>query len=182
MKSTTPARADRVNRSPGRAVEPRAPHAGRRHRSAAPRLSRAVQYAQDPARLPTRPQLRKWAKAALRGNADVTLRLVSRQEGRALNAGYRGKRYATNVLTFVYPDTQPLSGDIVLCTPVVAEEARQQRKTEQAHYAHLVVHGMLHLQGYDHENDADAAVMEALESEIVTRLGYPDPYKSKDAG
>lgn len=153
--------------------------ARRRTPAGAPRLALTVQYAFAGDGLPTRPQLRRWAKAALVRDAEVTLRLVGRQEGRALNRGYRGRDYATNVLTFVYPDTRPLAGDIVLCPPVVADEARRQRKAERAHYAHLVVHGMLHLQGYDHAGDEDAAVMEALESEIVTKLGYPDPYNDR---
>lgn len=165
---------------PGRVAEPRAARSIRRPAPIArPRLRLTVQYVLDPARLPARPQLRKWAKAALQGDAEVTLRLVGKREGRRLNSGYRGKDYATNVLTFVYGDTRPLAGDIVLCAPVVAEEARRQGKTAEAHYAHLVVHGILHLQGHDHENAADAVVMEALESEIVTRLGYPDPYNDR---
>jgi probable rRNA maturation factor len=165
---------------PGRVAEPRAARRVRRLAPLAlPRLGLTVQYALDPARLPARPQLRKWAQAALQSDAEVTLRLVGRREGRKLNSGYRGKDYATNVLTFAYADTRPLAGDIVLCAPVVSEEARRQGKTAEAHYAHLVVHGMLHLQGHDHENDDDAVVMEALESEIVTRLGYPDPYNDE---
>ncbi len=146
-------------------------------RTASPVLSLAVQYALADEGLPTRARLRKWAIAALRTNAAVTVRLVDAGEGRALNRDYRSRDYATNVLTFIYQGTPPLSGDIVLCAPIVAEEAVQQRKDLAAHYAHLVVHGMLHLQGYDHENDADAGVMETLETEIVMQLGYPDPYK-----
>ena len=104
------------------------------------------------------------------------MRIVGRAEGRKLNLQYRGKDYATNVLTFSYPEQPTLSGDIVLCAPVVREEARAQRIDLAAHYAHLVVHGMLHLQGHDHEHDREAKAMERLETEIVTRLGYPDPY------
>lgn len=150
-----------------------------RKRTGKPVLSLAVQYALPDDDLPKRARLRKWAVAALRTDADVTLRLVDTAEGRRLNRDYRGRDYATNVLTFVYRDTPPLSGDIALCAPVIAAEARQQHKDPVAHYAHLVVHGMLHLQGYDHGNDADAGVMEALEREIVMRLGYPDPYKNQ---
>lgn len=150
-----------------------------RKRAGKPVLSLAVQYALPDDDLPPRARLRKWAMAALRADADVTLRLVDGAEGRCLNRDYRGRDHATNVLTFVYRDTPPLSGDIVLCVPVVADEARRQHKDPVAHYAHLVVHGMLHLQGYDHGNDADAGVMEALETEIVMRLGYPDPYKNQ---
>jgi probable rRNA maturation factor len=145
-----------------------------------PVLTLAVQYALPHDDLPTRSHLRKWAMAALRTDAHVTVRLVGAVEGRGLNRDYRGRDYTTNVLTFIYSDKPPLSGDIVLCAPVVAEEALQQQKNPAAHYAHLVIHGMLHLQGFDHENDADAGVMEALETEIVTKLGYPDPYKSSE--
>ena len=114
--------------------------------------------------------------AALEHDAEVTLRIVGRTEGRKLNLDYRGRDYATNVLTFIYPDQPMLSGDIVLCAPVVSQEARVQRRALTAHYAHLVVHGMLHLQGYDHEHDRQAKAMEQLETEILARLGYPDPY------
>lgn len=143
------------------------------------KLSLSVQYAVGPEGAPSRAQFRKWALAALQqGEAQVTLRIVGEGEGRELNRDYRGKDYATNVLTFVYDDLPGGSraGDMVLCAPVVAREAAEQGKTVEAHYAHLTVHGMLHLQGYDHEDDAEARAMEALESEIVTRLGYPDPY------
>lgn len=149
-----------------------------RQRSGKPVLTLAVQYALPDDDLPTPAHLRKWAMAALRADADVTVRLVDAVEGRCLNRDYRGRDYTTNVLTFIYRDTPPLSGDIVLCAPVVAEEASQQHKDPAAHYAHLLVHGMLHLQGFDHENDTDAGVMEALETEIVTKLGYPDPYET----
>ena len=146
------------------------------------RLALTVQYAAANDGLPTRSQLRAWVKAALEHDADVTVRLVAAEEGRTLNRQYRGRDHATNVLSFAYPETDPLSGDIALCVPVVEREAREQHKNPQAHYAHLVVHGMLHLQGYDHEKAADARVMETLETEIVTGLGYADPYKSKDEG
>jgi probable rRNA maturation factor len=121
--------------------------------------------------------MKSWVRAALLTDVQVTLRLVGGREGRKLNRDFRGKDYATNVLTFAYPDVEPLSGDIVLCAPVIAKEARKQRKPVEAHYAHLVVHGMLHLQGYDHENNDDARIMETLEAEIVMKLGYADPYE-----
>jgi probable rRNA maturation factor len=140
-----------------------------------------VQYAVPEQDQPSRARLRKWAASALRGEAQVTLRLVGAREGRALNRSFRGRDYATNVLTFVYDDTAPLSGDIVLCAPVIAREAKAQGKTRESHFAHLVVHGMLHLQGFDHERDRDARVMEAMEKEIVMRLGYPDPYAGSSA-
>ena len=123
-----------------------------------------------------RAQVRRWTRAALLGDATVTVRFVEAIEGRALNAEFRGKDYATNVLTFVYDDEQPRAGDIVLCAPVVRKEADAQGKTLDAHYAHLVVHGMLHLQGFDHEHAGDATVMEARETAILARLGLPDPY------
>jgi probable rRNA maturation factor len=126
--------------------------------------------------LPTRAQVRRWARTALLGDATVTVRFVEAIEGRALNAEFRGRDYATNVLTFVYDDEQPRAGDIVLCAPVVRKEADAQGKTLIAHYAHLVVHGMLHLQGFDHEHAGDATVMEARETAILARLGLPDPY------
>jgi probable rRNA maturation factor len=140
-----------------------------------PALSLAVQYAVKPANAPTRLQLRKWVLAALEQDAEITLRLVDAEEGRELNHAYREKDYATNVLTFPLND-EPLVGDIVLCAPVVEREAREQNKPINGHYAHLVVHGVLHLQGYDHETEAEASAMETLESKIVTKLGYADPY------
>lgn len=146
-----------------------------------PALDLVVQYAVDRDGLPGRAQLRRWAKAALARDAVATLRIVDAEEGRALNRDYRHKDYATNVLTFEYGpdetlDGAPMTGDIVLCAPVVAREAAEQGKPLEAHYAHLAVHGMLHLQGYDHEDEAEAAVMEALETFVMIRLGYPDPY------
>jgi len=153
---------------------------GRKPKRAPPAvLALSVQYGIASDRLPSRQRIRSWAKAALLTSAQVTFRLVGRREGRALNRDFRGKDYATNVLTFAYPGTEPLSGDIVLCAPVIAKEAREQHKPIAAHYAHLIVHGMLHLQGYDHENSADAMVMEALEAEIVMKLGYANPYETR---
>lgn len=143
-------------------------------------FSLTVQYATDSSSTPTRSQFRRWVKAALIQQAEIVLRVVDEPEGRELNHCYRGKKTATNVLTFVYDDTQPLSGDIVFCTTVVEHEAQQQEKELMAHYAHLTVHGILHLQGYDHINESDAIVMEKLETEILARLGYNDPYKDND--
>lgn len=140
-----------------------------------PRLALAVQYAVATRGLPDRVALRRWAAAALFQDVQATLRLVGEAEGRQLNRDFRGKDYATNVLTFAYGG-EPLTGDIVLCAPVVAREAREQGKPLAAHYAHLVVHGLLHLQGHDHETETEAAAMEAVESFIMRRLGYPDPY------
>jgi len=148
------------------------------------KLSLAVQYASLSGALPTRQQFRRWLKAALRQDLHCTLRVVDEAEGRQLNRDYRGKDYATNVLTFVYDDTEPLSGDIVICAPVVEREAAEQGKPNLAHYAHLTLHSALHLQGYDHENEADASEMEALETALMLKLGYPAPYevinKSRD--
>ena len=145
-------------------------------RRAPPTLSLSVQFASNAADLPTRAQVRRWVKAALDIDAVVTVRFVDAIEGRALNAEFRGKDYATNVLTFVYDDDDPRAGDIVLCAPVVRREAQEQGKSLAAHYAHLVVHGMLHFLGLDHERKADAAVMEAREVAILARLDVPDPY------
>jgi probable rRNA maturation factor len=141
------------------------------------RLKLATQYATLADDVPTRAQFRAWVEAALLRDAEVALRVVDRPEGYALNRDFRGGDHATNVLTFIYDDTHPLCGDIVLCAPVVAEEARRQGKDPMAHYAHLTVHGILHLQGYDHEEDAEARIMERLEVEIVTGLGYGHPYE-----
>lgn len=140
-----------------------------------PRLSLTVQYAVASKNLPTRHQFKKWVRAALQTDAEITIRIVDTVEGQALNRDYRSKDYPTNVLTFPLNEN-PLMGDIVLCAPVVAQEAVEQDKTLEAHYAHLTVHGVLHLQGYDHEIDAAAEIMEALETQIVTDLGYPAPY------
>lgn len=142
----------------------------------APTLSLSVQYASNAPDLPTRAQVRRWVRAALDVDAVVTVRFVDAIEGRALNAEFRGKDYATNVLTFVYDDEHPRAGDIVLCAPVVHKEAQSQGKPLVSHYAHLVVHGMLHFQGLDHEHATEAAVMEGREVEILDRLGVPDPY------
>lgn len=135
-----------------------------------------VQFAAPRVGLPAASRFRTWAIAALDGPAEVTLRIVDEEEGRGLNLRYRGMRYATNVLTFAYLETDPLVGDIVLCAPVVGREAVARSIALDAHYAHLTVHGVLHLQGFDHENERDAAVMEARESRIVQALGYADPY------
>ncbi len=140
------------------------------------KFSLAVQYASAAKTIPTRPQFRRWVKSALKKEAEITLRIVDESESMELNHQFRGKASATNVLTFVYDESEPLSGDIVLCADVVEKEAKQQHKDLIAHYAHLTVHGILHLQGYDHEEDADAKIMEQLETEIVTKLGFSNPY------
>lgn len=141
-----------------------------------PKLKLAVQYAVAARGLPSRTQFRRWARAALDADAAITLRVVGQTEGRALNRAYRKKDYATNVLTFVFRERAPFEGDLALCAPVVAREARAQKKALAAHYAHLTVHGVLHMQGYDHEDDTDALVMETRETQIMAKLGYADPY------
>ena len=118
----------------------------------------------------------RWARAALAGGGVVTIRLVDAGEGRTLNNEYRGKDYATNVLSFPYETTPRVMGDLVICPSVVAREAAEQNKALAAHYAHLTVHGMLHLQGLDHDNDDEAQEMEDEERKILAALGYPDPY------
>jgi probable rRNA maturation factor len=138
-----------------------------------------VQYATRARPVPSARNLRKWVKAALRANARLTVRLVGLAEGRALNRAYRGKDYATNVLTFVLTERPPYDGDLALCAPVVSREARAQRKDLMAHYAHLTVHGVLHLQGYRHELETEAMEMEKLETRILKRLGFTDPYATQ---
>lgn len=140
------------------------------------KISLAVQYVSQADALPTRAQWRRWIKAAFECDVIMTLRIVDEAEGRELNKAYRGRDYATNVLTFVYDDTEPLSGDVVICAPVVAREAAEQGKDLLAHYAHLAIHAALHLQGYDHEIDEEAEEMEALETALMLKLRYPDPY------
>jgi probable rRNA maturation factor len=140
-------------------------------------LSLAVQYACNDERLPSRPQVRRWVRAAQELPVQATVRFVDAEEGRELNRDYRGKDYATNVLSFVYESAPTVIGDLVVCLPVVVREAQEQGKPLAAHLAHLVVHGLLHLQGYDHETGRrDAERMEARERAILARLGYPDPY------
>ena len=143
-----------------------------------PHLELALQYAAPRAGLPARASVAAWLRAALARAARITVRFVGAAEGRRLNRDYRHRDYATNVLTFGYGAARggPLEGDIVLCAPVVAREARNQGKPLRAHYAHLAVHGALHLQGHDHEEPRAAASMEARERRIMRRLGFGDPY------
>ena len=145
-------------------------------KNASRRLNLSVQYACNREGLPLRADFVRWARAALEGGGNNTIRLVDAEEGQELNRDYRGKDYATNVLSFPY-DTEPLvMGDLVICPSVVAREAAEQNKPLDAHYAHLTVHGMLHLQGWDHEEDDEAQAMEDTEREILAALGYSDPY------
>ena len=144
--------------------------------AASNRLNLSVQYACNREGLPLRADFVRWARAALIGGGQITIRLVDADEGQALNRDYRGKDYATNVLSFPY-ETEPLvMGDLVICPTVVAREAAEQNKPLAAHYAHLTVHGMLHLQGWDHEDDVEARDMEDEERTILAALGFPDPY------
>ncbi len=123
-----------------------------------------------------RHKVARWIRHALERDAEITVRVVDAQEGQALNRDYRHKDYATNVLTFPYMQ-EPLIADLVLCAPVVAQEAKQGRKSLQAHYAHLIVHGALHAQGWDHETGrAQAQAMEAREARILDGLGFRNPY------
>ncbi|HEY0855647.1 MAG TPA: rRNA maturation RNase YbeY [Albitalea sp.] len=150
---------------------------------ARPELTLSLQFA-DPrhrAQLP-RHKVARWIRAALEAPAEITVRVVDAEEGRALNREYRGRDYATNVLTFDYGREPRVVADLILCAPVVADEARQQRLALEAHYAHLLVHGTLHAQGHDHEADDDAEAMEARESEIVMALGFADPYRRRARG
>ena len=120
----------------------------------------------------------RWIRHALRSDAEITVRIVGAKEGQTLNRDYRGKDYATNVLTFDYTQEPVVTADLVLCAPVVEREAKENNKTLQAHYAHLLVHGALHAQGYDHETgEQDAEAMEALEVEILAGLGIDNPYR-----
>lgn len=127
-----------------------------------------------------------WAQAAWQGEQDseVTIRIVGALESQALNHEYRGKDKPTNVLSFPFEApagiTVPLAGDLIICAPVVEKEAHEQHKTSEAHWAHMVIHGMLHLQGYDHIEDNDAEVMEALEIRLLSQLGFNNPYDAEE--
>ncbi|MDH5539665.1 MAG: rRNA maturation RNase YbeY, partial [Rhizobacter sp.] len=123
-----------------------------------------------------RHKVARWIRAALQVPAEITVRVVGQEEGLRLNRDFRGQDHATNVLTFDYSREPVVVADLVLCAPVLQREAREQRRELQAHYAHLLVHGALHAQGMDHQNAAQARVMERRESEILMRLGFADPY------
>ncbi len=146
-----------------------------------PALSLSLQFARDErprahrAQLP-RHRVARWIRAALESPAEITVRIVGTEEARALNRDFRGKDHATNVLTFDYSRAPQVHADLVLCADVVEAEARAQSRTLDAHYAHLLIHGTLHAQGYDHERDDDAERMEARESALMQSLGFVDPY------
>jgi len=147
------------------------------------KLSLSVQYP-DP-RLQdviTRVKIRRWVKTVLFAPAEFTIRFVDAEEGRALNRDYRNKDYATNVLTFAYTedeDSEVTQADIILCTDVLQKEAAEQKKSVEEHTAHLVIHGVLHAQGYDHEADEGATEMEGIEVEALAQLGFNNPYLDK---
>ncbi len=150
-------------------------------------LDVSISYGLPRGGIPAATSFRRWAAAALDGRireADLGIRLVDDREGRSLNRHYRGKDYPTNVLSFPADLPEgvklPLLGDLIICAPVVAREAAEQNKKVNAHYAHLTVHGILHLLGWDHEDDREAECMEQLEREILATLGIADPYFSLD--
>ena len=147
-----------------------------------------LQLATEASDLPAEVQLRHWVELALRqrtADSELTIRLVDAEEGQELNRTYRHKDYATNVLSFPAEVPEglldiPLLGDLVICVPVVEREAREQKKALEAHWAHLVIHGCLHLLGYDHIDDEEAEEMEGLERQLLAELGYPDPYRDDE--
>jgi len=153
------------------------------------RLDLELQSAVSDGGTPPAADFRRWARAALEGRravAELVVRIVDEAESAQLNERFRGKRGATNVLSFPFRAPPPvqtdLLGDLVICAPVVRGEAAEQGKDESAHWAHMVVHGVLHLLGYDHIEEADARQMEALERQILDRLGFPDPYAQEVSG
>ena len=152
---------------------------------ASPEFSLSVQFASEADDLPSRAQIRRWVAAALEQSAEITVRIVDAEEAQVLNHDYRHKDYAPNVLTFEYGevghDNQGrgvLGGDVVICAPVVEREAREQGKPLKDHYAHMTIHGVLHLQGYDHIEPADADIMESRENAILKRFHISNPYIS----
>jgi probable rRNA maturation factor len=154
--------------------------AARKRKNVAPEFSLAVQFASAADGLPSRAQVRRWVAAALEHAAEITVRIVDAEEAQALNQDYRSKGYVPNVLTFEYGEISPgvLGGDVVICAEVVEREAREQGKPLKDHYAHMTVHGVLHLQGYDHIDPADADIMESHEIVILKRFHIPNPYTS----
>ena len=142
-----------------------------------PSLSLSLQFADKRHRdtLP-RHKVARWIKAALDTDAEIAVRLVDAEEGQALNRDFRKKDYATNVLTFDYAQEPVVMADLILCAPVIEQEAKEQGKSLEAHYAHMLVHGTLHAQGWDHLKKKEAEAMEAREREILAALGFDDPY------
>ena len=152
---------------------------------ASPEFSLSVQFASEADALPSRAQIRRWVAAALEHAAEITVRIVDAEEAQALNQDYRDKTYVPNVLTFEYGEIGHdesgrgvLGGDVVICAPVVVREAREQEKPAKHHFAHMTVHGVLHLQGYDHIDPAEAEIMELREVAILKQFHIPNPYSS----
>ena len=142
-----------------------------------PTLTLSLQFADKRHRdLLPRHKVARWLKAALESDAELTVRMVDVEEGQALNRDYRQKDYATNVLTFDYTQEPVVMADLILCAPVIEREAQEQNKELVAHYAHMLVHGALHAQGWDHLEDDEAQAMEQREREILAALGFDDPY------
>jgi probable rRNA maturation factor len=143
-----------------------------------PELGLSLQFADTRHRaLLPRHKVIRWIRAALELPGEITVRIVDAEEGQRLNREFRGRDYATNVLTFDYTHEPVVTADLVLCAPVVEAEARAQERSVEAHYAHLLVHGSLHAQGHDHEDDGEAEAMEAEESRVMLALGFADPYR-----
>lgn len=143
-----------------------------------PTLSLSLQFADKRHReLLPRHKVARWIKAALEGDAEIAVRMVDAEEGQALNRDFRQKDYATNVLTFDYAHEPVVMADLVICAPVIEREALEQGKTLEAHYAHMLVHGTLHAQGWDHEDPEEADAMEARERALLVALGFADPYE-----
>ena len=137
-----------------------------------------IQRCVPAAGIPAASSLRQWAQSALRKKGALTIRIVNEEESETLNSRYRHKQKPTNVLSFGYGERGVL-GDLVICAPVVEREAKEQGKTVRAHWAHMVVHGCLHLQGHEHEKEAEATAMEALEIRILGKLGFNNPYQEQ---
>lgn len=150
--------------------------------SPAPEVSLTVQSDARVKNVPNRGAISRWVRAALHCKARLTVRIMGAREARRLNREFRDRDYATNVLTFVYSARGTLEGDIALCAPVIAREARELGIAVEARYAHMIVHGVLHLQGYDHLQAPEARRMERLETSILARLGYSDPYRNQAIG
>ncbi|MEW5882365.1 MAG: rRNA maturation RNase YbeY [Pseudomonadota bacterium] len=150
--------------------------AARRGRRRGPRLALSIHGRERFAGLPAPRTLRRWVQLALERDAEIAVSFVDARAGRRLNRAFRGRDYATNVLTFDYAQRPRVVADIAICVPVVRREAREQGKTVRAHLAHLVIHGTLHAQGYDHRRRAEARLMEAREVELLAKLRIADPY------
>lgn len=142
-----------------------------------PKLILSVNSNNFSERIPKKTEFKRWASKSLLEDAEIHIKIVARAEGQNLNKQFRKRNYATNVLTFRYPETVPLSADIALCMPVVQKEAAEQDKTVESHLAHLTVHAMLHAQGFDHSTDTEQEFMELMEIDILSQLGIDNPYE-----